>query len=141
MSLLADKRALVMGLTLIVLSLIVLQDMAAQMVSTTYGLKPAAMPYVVTTALAALGVRHIVVAFRDGLPVPEHAYGVAIGWIAVGLMALLLCIACGAGFVLVTTILFAATARAFGRRGGNAVRVWLLRAADAALGLSGGTPR
>ena len=44
MSLLADKRALVMGLTLIVLSLIVLQDMAAQMVSTTYELKPAGMP-------------------------------------------------------------------------------------------------
>ena len=67
-------------------------------------------------ALATLGLGHIVVAFRDGLPVPEHADGVAIGWIALGLVALLLCIAFGAGFILATTILFAATARAFGRR-------------------------
>jgi putative tricarboxylic transport membrane protein len=59
---------------------------------------------------------HIVVAFRDGLPVPEHADGVATDWIALGLISLPLCTAFGAGFVLATTILFAATARAFGRR-------------------------
>jgi putative tricarboxylic transport membrane protein len=112
----ADKRALMMGLALFVFAGLVLRDGAAQTVSATYGIGPAAMPYVIATALAALGVGHIVVAFRDGLPVPERADVVAIGWIALGLVALLLCIAFGAGFVLATTILFATTARAFGRR-------------------------
>jgi putative tricarboxylic transport membrane protein len=112
----ADKRALVMGLALFVFAGLVLRDGSAQTVSATYGIGPAAMPYVIATALAALGLGHIVVAFRDGLPVPEHADGVAIGWIALGLAALLLCIAFGAGFILATTILFATTARAFGRR-------------------------
>ncbi len=113
----ADKRALVVGLALFVFAALVWRDAAAQTLSATYGIGPAAMPYVVAVALAALGLGHIVVAFRDGLPVPEHADGVAIGWIAFGLAALLLCIALSAGFILATTILFAATARAFGRRG------------------------
>lgn len=112
----ADKRALVVGLALFVFAALVWRDAAAQTLSATYGIGPAAMPYVVAMALAALGLGHIVVAFRDGLPVPEHADGIAIGWIALGLVALLLCIAFGAGFILATTILFAATARAFGRR-------------------------
>ncbi|MBM1174423.1 tripartite tricarboxylate transporter TctB family protein [Microvirga arabica] len=112
----ADKRALVMGLTLLVLSVVVWRDATAQTMSATYGIGPAAMPYLIAMALVALGLGHIVVAFRDGLPVPEHADGIAIGWIALGLVALLLCIAFGAGFILATTILFAATARAFGRR-------------------------
>ena len=112
----ADKRALVMGLTLLVLSVVVWRDATAQTMSATYGIGPAAMPYLIAMALAALGLGHIVVAFRDGLPVPEHADGIAIGWIALGLVALLLCIAFGGGFILATTILFAATARAFGRR-------------------------
>jgi putative tricarboxylic transport membrane protein len=112
----ADKRALVIGLALFVFAALVLRDAAAQTLSSTYGIGPAAMPYMVAVALAALGLGHIVMAFRDGLPVPEHADSIAIGWIALGLVALLLCIALGAGFILATTILFAATARAFGRR-------------------------
>jgi putative tricarboxylic transport membrane protein len=112
----ADKRALVVGIALFVFAALVWRDAAAQTLSATYGIGPAAMPYVVAGALAALSLGHIVVAFRDGLPVPEHADGIAIGWIAFGLVALLLCIAFGAGFILATTILFAVTSRAFGRR-------------------------
>ena len=74
------------------------------------------MPYAVAALLAALGAGHVVAAFRDGLPAPEAADWGAIGWIALGLVALLLCIGLGAGFVLATTFLFALTARAFGRR-------------------------
>lgn len=112
----ADKRALLMGLALFVAAAVVLHDAFAQTISATYGLGPAAMPMIIAAVLAALGAGHIITAFRDGLPVPEHADGVAIGWIALGLAALMICIAVGAGFILATTILFAATARAFGRR-------------------------
>ncbi|MXQ14339.1 tripartite tricarboxylate transporter TctB family protein [Microvirga makkahensis] len=112
----ADKRALVMGLALIVLAIVVERDAAAQTVASTYGIGPTAMPIAVAGFLAVLGVGHFVAAFRDGMPVPEHADGIAIAWIALGLIALLLCIAFGGGFVLATTLLFVVTARAFGRR-------------------------
>jgi putative tricarboxylic transport membrane protein len=120
MSLLArrrvDKRALVMGLALLVTAAVVLHDAMTQTITATYGLGPTAMPLVLSVFLAALGIGHVITAFKDGLPVPEHADGAAIGWIALGLISLLICIAVGAGFILATTILFAATARAFGRR-------------------------
>lgn len=111
-----DRRALIMGLALFLAAAAVLRDGAGQTVAATYGIGPAAMPYVVAAMLAALGVGHLVAAFRGGLPLPEDADWGAIGWISLGLVALLLCIALGAGFIPATTILFAATARAFGRR-------------------------
>lgn len=112
----ADRRALVMGVALLLLAVTVLLDARAQTLSATYGMGPAAMPYAIAALLAALGAGHVVSAFRDGLPVPEEADWGAIGWITLGLAALLLCIGLGAGFVLATTLLFAFTARAFGRR-------------------------
>ena len=112
----ADRRALVMGAALLLLALAVLLDAAGQTLAATYGMGPAAMPYAVAALLAALGAGHVVAAFRDGLPVPGEADWAAIGWITLGLAALLLCIGLGAGFVLATTLLFALTARAFGRR-------------------------
>lgn len=112
----ADWRALLIGLALFVAALVVARDATGQTTTATYGIGPAAMPYVVSILLGALGVGHVVAAFRGGLPVPERADWTAIGWVAAGLTALLLCIAFGAGFVLATTALFAATARAFGRR-------------------------
>jgi putative tricarboxylic transport membrane protein len=112
----ADGRALTVGLALLGLAVVVGRDAGAQTVTATYGIGPAAMPGLVATALAALGAGHLVVAFRDGLPIPEPADGIAVGWIAIGLVSLLACIALGGGFVLATALLFALTARAFGRR-------------------------
>ncbi len=112
----ADRRALVMGAALLLLAVTVLLDARAQTLSATYGMGPAAMPYAVAALLAALGAGHVVAAFRDGLPVPEEADWAAIGWITLGLAALLLCIGLGVGFIPATTLLFAFTARAFGRR-------------------------
>ena len=116
-----------MGAALLAVAAVVLGDAAGQTTAAAYGIGPAAMPYVVAALLAALGVGHVVAAFRDGLPVPDAADGAAIGSILLGLVGLLFCVAFGAGFILATTILFAATARAFGRRA-------LL--ADAAIGLA-----
>jgi putative tricarboxylic transport membrane protein len=111
-----DPRAIAMGVALLLTAAVTLRDAAAQTVSATYGIGPAAMPYVVATTLAALGLGHLAVAFRKGLPVPAPADGIAIGYIALGLLSLLACIALGGGFILAATILFALTARAFGRR-------------------------
>jgi putative tricarboxylic transport membrane protein len=83
--------------------------------TSTYGMGPEAMPYVIAGGLAALAIGHFVVAVRSALPEREPFDLRAIGWIAAGLLALIVVIGVGGGFVIAMTLLFAATARAFGR--------------------------
>jgi putative tricarboxylic transport membrane protein len=111
-----DLRAIAVGLGLLGLAALVLRDAFAQTLTAVYGIGPTAMPYLVATFLGLLGVAHFVVAFRKGLPVPDRSDGVAIMWIGLGLLALIGCLAFGGGFILAAAVLFALTARAFGRR-------------------------
>jgi putative tricarboxylic transport membrane protein len=74
------------------------------------------MPYVVCAGLTVLGIAHLFVAFKDGIPKPEAADNGAILWIVGGLAGLLACIAIGGGFIVAMAIVFACTARGFGRR-------------------------
>ncbi len=112
--------ALVVGILLLVVAAVVAYDGSQIGGPSTYGIGPRATPYVIAVFLALLGLGHLVTALRDGLPVPEEADPVAIAWIGVGLAALLGSVAFGGGFLVGTTLLFAATARAFGNR-----RLWL----------------
>jgi putative tricarboxylic transport membrane protein len=111
-----DRPAIFAGIALLFFAAIVIADAAGQTIEAAYGLGPAAMPYVVGSGLAVLGLAHVVVAFRDGLPKPEAADRSALLWIGGGLIGLIACIALGLGFTLATAILFACTARGFGRR-------------------------
>ncbi|MDP3255496.1 MAG: tripartite tricarboxylate transporter TctB family protein [Bosea sp. (in: a-proteobacteria)] len=112
----ADRPALVVGLLLLAVAGVVYYDASQQTITSNYGVGPTAMPYVACVGLVILGLAHLVVAFRDGLPKPEAADGGALLWIVGGLVGLIACIALGAGFTIATTILFACTARGFGRR-------------------------
>ncbi|PTM38627.1 tripartite tricarboxylate transporter TctB family protein [Bosea sp. 124] len=112
----ADRPALVVGVLLLALAGIVYYDASQQTITSNYGLGPTAMPYVACIGLVILGLAHLFVAFRDGLPRPEAADRTALFWIIGGLIGLIACIAAGAGFVIAITILFACTARGFGRR-------------------------
>lgn len=111
-----DRPAVVVGLLLIAAAAIVLYDGTQQTIVATYGVGPKAMLYVVASGLALLGLAHFVVAFRDGLPKPEAADRGALAWIIGGLVAFVVIIAVGGGFVIGTAILFASVARGFGRR-------------------------
>ncbi|WP_186418857.1 tripartite tricarboxylate transporter TctB family protein [Bosea sp. CS1GBMeth4] len=111
-----DKPALLVGLLLLAVAAIVGYDASTQTITSNYGLGPTAMPYVVCAGLVVLGLAHLVVAFREGLPRPEEADRSALLWIAAGLAGLIASIALGGGFVLATTLVFACTARGFGRR-------------------------
>lgn len=112
----ADRPALVVGLMLIALAGVIFYDASQQTITSNYGVGPTAMPYVACAGLVVLGLAHLVVAFRDGLPKPEEADRGALLWIIGGLVGLVACIGLGAGFTIATTILFACTARGFGRR-------------------------
>lgn len=111
-----DIPALVVALLLLACAGIVANDAASQTIVSTYGLGPTAVPYVVSIGLAALGLAHLVVAFKDGIPKPDPADGGAILSIVVGLVGLVACIALGGGFILATALVFACTARGMGRR-------------------------
>lgn len=111
-----DKPALLVGVLLLAVAAIVGYDASTQTITSNYGLGPTAMPYVVCSGLVMLGLAHLVVAFREGLPRPDEADRGALLWIAAGLAGLIASIALGGGFVLATTLVFACTARGFGRR-------------------------
>lgn len=111
-----DRPALVVALLLFACAAIVARDAASQTIVSTYGLGPTAVPYVVSICLAVLGLAHLVVAFKEGIPKPGPADTAAILWIIGGLIGLVACIAFGGGFILATALIFACTARGMGRR-------------------------
>lgn len=110
-----DRPALIVALLLLAAAAIVAFDASRQTITSNYGVGPTAMPYVVCAGLAMLGLAHLVVAFKDGLPQPEVADARALLWIVGGLVGLVACIALGGGFIIATAIIFACTARGFGR--------------------------
>ncbi|BCB20489.1 tripartite tricarboxylate transporter TctB family protein [Bosea sp. ANAM02] len=112
----ANKPALLVGVLLLIVAALVGYDASQQTITSTYGVGPTAMPYVVATGLVILGLSHFVVAFREGLPQPEEADGQALLWIAGGLAFLIACIGLGGGFIIAITVIFACTARGMGRQ-------------------------
>ncbi|RYE34502.1 MAG: tripartite tricarboxylate transporter TctB family protein [Hyphomicrobiales bacterium] len=112
----ANKPALVVGVLLLIAAALVGYDASQQTITSTYGVGPTAMPYVVASGLVILGLAHFVVAFREGLPQPENADNGALLWIAGGLIFLIACIALGGGFIIAITVVFACTARGMGRQ-------------------------
>ncbi|CAN7665095.1 tripartite tricarboxylate transporter TctB family protein [Bosea sp. LjRoot9] len=111
-----DWPALVVAALLLIAAALVFYDARSQTIVSTYGLGPTAMPYLVSAVLAILGLSHVVVAFREGLPKPEAVDRNAILWLTGGLIGLIACIGLGGGFIIATAIVFSCTARSFGRQ-------------------------
>lgn len=108
--------ALIVAAALFVTAGIVAYDAMRIDVTSNYGVGPAAVPYVIAAGLAILGVSHVIMAWRGRWPVPEPADVHPILIILGGFVAVIALIGLGGGFIPATTILFAATATAFGRR-------------------------
>lgn len=111
-----DGAAIGIGLALLALAAVAALDARSLTLTSAYGLGPGAMPFVVAAGLAALGFGHLVLAFRGSLPEREEADPWATTWIAVALAALIAAISAGGGFIPAMALLFAFTARAFGRK-------------------------
>ena len=110
-----DIGGVVIALIILLLSALVWWDMSNLSVGATYGVGPKAMPGVVSVGLAILAAANLVQALRGELPHREVGDMRAILLILGGLAALMTLIGIGGGFIIGTAILFAATARAFGR--------------------------
>ncbi|HZO46439.1 MAG TPA: tripartite tricarboxylate transporter TctB family protein [Xanthobacteraceae bacterium] len=111
-----DPAGIVVAGLLALLAGLILWDMSTLQITQTYGVGPKAMPIVVATGLGLLAIGNLVLAFRGGFPEREPAAHLPIILILGGLLAVIVIIAIGGGFIPAVTILFAATAAAFGRR-------------------------
>ena len=110
-----DWAALAIGVALGVLGLLVALD-ARGIGGVSYArIGPSTFPYAISIVLLALSVWTMVEAWRGDFPEREHDEVGPIIWIVGGLAAQLLLLNT-AGFSIATGLLFAATARAFGKR-------------------------
>lgn len=110
-----DRAALAIGLCLLALAALTAWDASRLTLTSVYGMGPEAVPYLLAGGLTLLAGGHFWVGVKSALPDREVADHRAIGWIALGLLALIAVIGFGGGFIPAMTLLFAATARAFGR--------------------------
>src|SRR5262245_49772484 len=111
-----DPAGIVVAVLLVVLAGLILYDMSTLQITQTYGVGPKAMPIVVATGLGLLAIGNLVMAFRGEFPEREQPAHLPIVLILGGLSVVIVLIGVGGGFIASMTILFAATAAAFGRR-------------------------
>ncbi len=111
-----DTAGMVIAGLLLLLAVVIFWDTSTLQLATTYGIGPKAMPYVIATGLVLLAAGNFLLAWRADFPERENIDLQAIVLILGGLAALIVIIGLGGGFIAATTILFAATATAFGRR-------------------------
>ncbi|WP_061933568.1 tripartite tricarboxylate transporter TctB family protein [Aureimonas sp. AU22] len=110
-----DRAAFAIGIGLGILGLLVLLD-ASQIGGGAYArIGPATFPFLIGAALLGLAGWTMVEAWRGDFPERDHDEFAPIVWIVGGLAAQLLLLTT-AGFSIATGLLFAATARAFGKR-------------------------
>ncbi|WP_019995908.1 tripartite tricarboxylate transporter TctB family protein [Aureimonas ureilytica] len=110
-----DWAALAIGVALGILGLLVGLDARGIGGGSYARIGPATFPYVIAAVLLALSVWTVIEAWRGQFPERDHDETGPIVWIVGGLAAQLLLLNT-AGFSIATGLLFAATARAFGKR-------------------------
>jgi putative tricarboxylic transport membrane protein len=110
-----DRAGFVIALLLAVLAAVIFFDTRAMKVTAAYArVGPTTFPYVIAAVLAFLAVGTALSAWRGGLPEREPERLAPVLWIVGGLVLQLLLLK-PAGFSIATGLLFALTARGFGR--------------------------
>lgn len=108
-----DPAGLVAGILLLFLAGLIIRDMSRLQIAPFYGVGPKAMPYLVGGGLALLGLGNLALAALGSFPQRESLDVGRVFVILGGLVALVGIIGFGMGFILASTVLFAAVARAF----------------------------
>lgn len=109
------RPTVIIGIALFAIAAITFNDARGMNIRAGYGMGADAASYFVAAFFAALGVGHLIAAFRPGIEA-EEADWKGFAWVALALASLVLSIWLGGGFILGSTLLFAFTARAFGRK-------------------------
>lgn len=110
-----DGAALVIALTLATLGAIIIWQTMGMRVAPSYArVGPTTFPYVVGGGLILLSIGTLVSALRGSLPARERDRVGPIAWIVGGLVVQMLSMGV-VGFSIATGLLFAMTAKAFGR--------------------------
>ncbi|WP_378945109.1 tripartite tricarboxylate transporter TctB family protein [Mesorhizobium sp. ANAO-SY3R2] len=110
-----DWAALVIAAGLAALAALIAWSTASHGTAANYArVGPTTFPYVISVAFFGLSIWTAFEAFRGDFPEREHQEISPILWIVGGLAAQMLLLK-AAGFAIATGLLFAATARAFGR--------------------------
>lgn len=110
-----DRAALVIAALLLLLAAVVFFQTNAMPTAGQYAkVGPTTAPYLMSAFLAVLGVGHVVMAFRHGLPAREADRAGPMLWIVGGLLLQMLLLK-PLGFSVATGLLFAFAARGFGR--------------------------
>ncbi|WP_134682112.1 tripartite tricarboxylate transporter TctB family protein [Paracoccus ravus] len=109
------RPTLTIGLALIGLALITWRDASNMNIRANYGMGADAASYFIAVFLAALGIGHLLAALRWASE-PGESDWKAVIWVSLGLVSLIAALWFQLGFVPGSTLLFAFTARAFGRR-------------------------
>ena len=111
-----DRAGVVIALALAALAVVLVWDSRQLPATTMYGMGPEVMPVVIAAGLGLLAIGNLIDALRGNLPPRESADPRAVLLILGGLALLIAIIGLGGGFIPATTVLFVATATAFGRR-------------------------
>jgi len=106
----------VVGVILFAVAALTAWDASTMRIRAQYGVGANAASYLVAVVLVLLSLGHFIGAFRGGHEEAEATDWKAIGWIGVALTGLVASTWLGGGFMLGSTLLFAFTARAFGRK-------------------------
>jgi putative tricarboxylic transport membrane protein len=111
----ADRAALVIAACLGVAAIVIFWQTAAMPVAGNYArIGPTAFPYAISAVLLVLAIWTAVAALRGDFPEREEQTAAPVLWIVGGLAAQMLLLKF-AGFAIATGLMFAATARGFGR--------------------------
>lgn len=109
------RPTLLIGVGLFALAAVTWFDARGMSIRATYGMGADAASYFVAVFLAALGIGHLFAAMRPGIDAGETDWA-AVMWVALAMAGLIGSIWVGLGFIIGSTLLFALTARSFGRR-------------------------
>ena len=111
-----NRPPVAIAVVLFAIAAITYWDASHMTARAAYGMSASAASYFVALLFAVLGIGHLLSAFKPSDVEVETADWKAVAWVGLALCGLIGSIWLGAGFIIGSTLLFALTARAFGRR-------------------------
>lgn len=111
-----DWAGIAIAAALALLAMVIVLDAMRIQANVTYGMGPEAIPIAIAIGLGVLAAGNLVNALRGDFPEREDMDFRPVGLVLAGLAAMIAIIGLGGGFIPAMTVLFAATATAFGRR-------------------------